>query len=82
MVQGTSFAPAQITVPAAATVAWRNALPIRHTVTAGTREAPMPERFDRELVDPEQRITVTVTQTTPYFCRIHAGMQGTITVSG
>lgn len=80
-VQGTTFTPTEIEVPARATVAWRNALPIRHTVTAGTREAPMPERFDRELVDPEQVVTATVTQTTPYFCRIHAGMQGVITVS-
>lgn len=82
LAQGTSFSPAEVAVPAGATVTWRNALPIRHTVTAGTREAPLPDRFDLQLVDPGQLVTAMVTQTTPYFCRIHAGMQGAITVPG
>jgi len=79
--EAVQFVPAEVSVPPGATVAWRNDLPIRHTVTAGTRDAPQPERFDMALSEEGQVVTATVTEETPYFCRIHAGMQGTIMVS-
>lgn len=80
--RGIAFEPAEVELPAGAVVAWRNSLPVRHTVTAGTRDAPEPERFDLELIDADQVVTLAPTASTPYFCRIHAGMTGTLTVAG
>jgi plastocyanin len=79
-----SFAPDPLVVPVGTEITFVNEDAIDHTVTAGTREAPEPERFDGQL--PEKGSTFELTLDEPgsydYFCQIHPGpgMTATITV--
>lgn len=70
-----NFQPDPLTVDAGTTITFRNMDKIDHTVTAGTREAPEPERFDGQL--PEQGATFELTLdeagTYDYFCTVHPG---------
>jgi plastocyanin len=76
------FQPDPLTVPAGTTITFVNDDAIDHTVTAGTRERPMPEVFDGQL--PEQGATFELTLDEPgtydYFCEIHPGPGMTATI--
>ncbi len=75
-----AFVPKELTVQAGTTVVWTNDDPFQHTVTSGTRDSPT-GLFD-QTVDPGQTFSYTFQDagTYPYFCRIHPGMKGTVTV--
>jgi LPXTG-motif cell wall-anchored protein len=70
------FQPAQVTVPAGATVTWRNGGQRPHTATANNRA------FDTGTVQPGAEASVTLANpgTYDYFCQFHDGMVGTIVV--
>lgn len=79
-----AFTPDPLTVPAGTVITFVNEDAIDHTVTAGTREAPHPERFDGQLPDKGATFELTLDDpgTYEYFCQIHPGpgMTATITV--
>ena len=70
-----AFDPDPLVVDAGTTIRFTNEDRIDHTVTAGTREAPLPDVFDESL--PQQGATAEITLDEPgtydYFCRIHPG---------
>ena len=78
------FGPDPLVVAAGTTITFLNEDKIDHTVTAGTREAPMLDVFNGVL--PEQGATFELTLDEPgtydYFCQIHPGpgMTAVITV--
>ena len=77
------FSPDPLEVEAGTTVRFTNADPTTHTVTAGTREAPEPERFDESLAEgADAEITFDEPGRFPYFCMIHSGpgMTGEVVV--
>ena len=84
-VETFAFEPDPLEVPAGTVVTFVNGDAIDHTVTAGTREAPDPGRFDGQLPDEGATFELVLDEpgTYDYFCRIHAGpgMTATITVS-
>ena len=68
------FSPDPLEVPAGTTVRFTNEDPTTHTVTAGTRDEPDPDRFDEPLAEGESaEITFDERGRVPYFCRIHSG---------
>lgn len=75
-----AFVPKELTIQAGTTVVWTNDDPFQHTVTSGIRGSPT-GLFD-QTVDAGQTFSYTFKDpgTYPYFCRIHPGMDGTITV--
>lgn len=78
------FAPDPVEVEAGTTVRFVNEDPTTHTVTAGTRDAPEPDRFDERLAeDGTAEITFDEPGRHPYFCAIHSGpgMTGEVVVS-
>ena len=83
-VETFAFAPDPLVVPAGTEITFRNEDAIDHTVTAGTREAPEPDRFDGELAGEGATFELTLDEpgTYDYFCRIHPGpgMTASITV--
>ncbi len=93
MSDGLRFDPARATVPAGATVLWRNESTAPHTVTADPTRARtagnvhLPagaEPFESESLAPGQTFArrLTVAGEYRYVCRIHegSGMVGVITV--
>jgi len=93
MTDGLQFEPARATVPAGATVLWRNDSGALHTVTtdptrartAGNVQVPAgAEPFESEDLAPGQTFAqrLTVAGEYRYVCRIHeaAGMVGIVTV--
>ncbi len=78
------YDPATTTVEAGTTVTWTNEDATAHTVTAGSEDAPEPDRFDEEVTEQGQTIEVTFDEpgTQAYYCTIHPFMQGTIEVTG
>ena len=78
------FQPDPITVKAGTTITFTNDDKILHTVTAGTREAPTPDRFGGKLDGAGSHLAVRLDEPGryPYFCSIHpgAGMTGEIVV--
>jgi plastocyanin len=75
------FAPDDTTVQAGTTVTWINRDRTRHTVSAGTADAPRPD-FDREVGDVGDGVAVTFEDpgTYAYFCVLHPFMTGVIEV--
>jgi plastocyanin len=69
-----AFSPATITVPAGATVRWKNDDSVAHTVTA--------KGFDSGNLDSGRSFTYTFTKSGsyPYVCTYHPGMAGTVVV--
>jgi plastocyanin len=68
------FSPDPLEVEAGTTVRFTNEDPTTHTVTAGTRDEPDPDRFDEPLAEGESaEITFDERGRVPYFCRIHSG---------
>ena len=86
------FSPPTITVKSGDTVVWTNEDPARHTVTSGvkgTRGIPgapgtrdKPDGLFDAVVEPGASVMVTLDEPGryTYFCRIHAGMTGTVIV--
>jgi plastocyanin len=68
------FSPDPLEVEAGTTVRFTNEDPTTHTVTAGTRKHPDPDRFDERLPeDGTAEITFDEPGRFPYFCMIHSG---------
>lgn len=78
------FAPETVTVPVGTTVTWSNADATAHTVTAGSEDAPEPDRFDLEVDEPGQTVRTTFDEagSYAYYCELHPFMVGTVEVSG
>ena len=90
-----AFSPHALSVPEGSLVTWTNQDDITHTVTSGTPGtqgtpgvtkdvSPSPDgAFDQELAGAGATATVTFDQagTFTYFCRIHPGMTGEVTVT-
>ena len=76
----TSFNPATITVTAGTTVQWRNTSGVTHTVTSSARSA---ETFDQQVTSGSGGFShqFGTTGTYQYFCKLHAGMNGTVIVN-
>ena len=76
-----AFDPKQVTVPVGTTVVWTNRDAASHTVTAGTRGSPS-GLFDSGNLASGASFSFTFTKagTYPYYCAIHAGMDGSVTV--
>lgn len=81
-----SFEPDPLEVEAGTTIRFENLDKINHSVTAGTREAPEPDRFDglMESAGTTFELTLDEPGTYDYFCRFHPGegMTGQIIVTG
>lgn len=79
--ENVSFQPVDLEVEVATTVTFTNQDIVRHTVTAGTPDAPG-DAFDAELGDEGSSTTITFDEegTVEYHCRLHPRMTGTITV--
>ena len=81
--RGILFRPDELTVDAGTTVTWVNMDDVDHTVTAGDKDAPMPDDFDLELAEQGSEATFTFDEpgTYAYFCVIHPStMTGTVVV--
>ena len=94
-IRGVAFAPAEIQVEAGTEVRWMNEDSVDHTVTSGIQrkqgvpgveedKPPRPDGvFDERL--PKQGDVFTFTFDEPgtfaYYCDVHAGMTGEITVA-
>lgn len=90
-----AFAPPSLSVRVGTQVTWTNEDNITHTITSGAPgiqgvpgvskgAPPSPDGgFDQELAGTGTTATVTFDQagTFTYFCRIHAGMTGEVTVA-
>ena len=75
------FRPANLTIKAGETVTWINDDEHPHTVTSGPWGRP-DGRFDTGIMQPGERFKFTFAEpgVYPYYCAIHPGMEGTITV--
>lgn len=77
LMQGNSFSPASITIPAGTRITWRNRDGMTHTVTSDSG------LFDSGNIGNNGSYSFTFA--TPgvysYFCRLHAGMTGIVTVN-
>ncbi|MBW3619398.1 MAG: cupredoxin domain-containing protein [Actinobacteria bacterium] len=78
------FVPETITVAAGTEITWTNQDATAHTVTAGTPDAPEPDRFDLEVAEQGDTVSTTLDEpgTYPYFCELHPFMLGTVEVTG
>ncbi len=77
-----AFQPQQITVTAGTTVTWKNQDSVAHTVTSGPRDAPS-GLFDSGQIAAGGTFSFTFTDpgTYEYYCTVHPGMDGTVTVT-
>jgi len=77
-ISNNSFSPSSLTVPAGATVTWKNDDPYAHTVTMQGKNG-----FDSGNLDSGKTFSQTFTKpgTYQYICSIHPSMAGTITVT-
>ncbi len=75
------FRNANITVDAGQTITWINDDDHPHTVTSGPWGQPT-GMFDTGIMQPGEtfRFTFTEPGVYPYYCALHPGMQGVITV--
>ena len=77
-----NFAPDPVTVEAGTTILFTNKDKINHSVTAGTRETPDPDRFEGVMDGAGETYELTLDEpgTYDYFCKFHpgAGMTGEI----
>ena len=78
-----AYDPETTTVAAGTTVTWSNEDATRHTVTAGSEDAPEPDRFDEEVTEQGQTVEVTFDEpgTYAYYCVVHPFMTGTVEVT-
>jgi plastocyanin len=77
-----AFDPEQLSVAPGTTVTFVNEDDVRHTVTAGTPDAPEPDLFDLDLPNNGDTVEFTFDEagTFAYFCDVHKSMTATITV--
>jgi plastocyanin len=77
-IEGFSFAPKTLEVPAGTSVTWRNGDPTPHTVTARDNNA-----FGSDPLDRGAKFSVTFDQPGEYryYCAIHPTMEGVIRVT-
>jgi plastocyanin len=77
------FYPATLTVPRGTTVTWVNMDFLQHTVTAGPELAPT-NLFDSHELNHMQSFSYTFRTpgTYTYYCDVHPGMIGIVTVTG
>jgi plastocyanin len=77
-----SFIPTSAVVSAPAEVRWRNESGVLHNLSSN--QGPWPFAIDRNLPSggPDFEVTLTTPGTYTFFCSIHAGMSGTVTVTG
>lgn len=79
-----NFAPDPVTVDAGTKIVFTNRDKINHSVTAGTRDAPEPDRFEGVMDGAGDSFELTLDEagTYEYFCKFHpgAGMTGEIVV--
>lgn len=73
---GTTFAPGELTVAVGETVTWINKDPFPHNVSS----APGDFRSEDLLPGDEWRFTPAVEGRFPYVCTLHPGMEGTLIV--
>ncbi len=78
MIQGFAFEPPTLTVAVGTVVTWTNHDSLPHTATSQTAG-----KFDTGPIEKDQAKFVTLNEagTFDYFCAIHPGMKGTITVT-
>lgn len=77
---GSTFDPQILEVPRGSLVTWTSRDSILHTVTSGTFGRP-DGLFDRELLGGGTfAFTFIQPGRVAYYCRFHAGMQGTLIV--
>ena len=78
------FVPETITVASGTEITWTNQDATAHTVTAGTPDAPEPDRFDLEVAEQGDTVSTSFdeTGTYAYFCELHPFMLGTVEVTG
>lgn len=86
-----AFEPAELTVKAGTTVVWKVSDSVGHTVTTGTfelggdglRTSENPDgRIDKPIgAGKEASYTFTEPGTYTYYCSIHKGMSGEVTVT-
>lgn len=76
-IENFTFEPAEITVPAGATVAWVNHDDIPHTVTSSEK------LFKSPALDTDDGFSTTFENpgTYTYFCALHPHMTGTVVVT-
>ena len=78
-----AFYPESLTVAKGTTVTWVNMDFVQHTVTSGSEATPT-DLFDSHEVGHMQRFSYTFNTpgTYSYYCDLHPGMVGTISVAG
>ena len=80
-VDSLSF-PAEVTVPAGKSVAWKNAMLVNHQIVFDTHDG-QPAGIDPMLLNGGATVEVTLEPGTwAYFCGFHSQMTGTLTVEG
>jgi plastocyanin len=79
--QNTSFNPANKTISKGTTITWINKDSYAHTVTSGIRNSPN-GLFDGRNIGKNESFSYTFENEGkyPYYCEIHSGMSGTVTV--
>ncbi len=79
--ESSAFNPATMTITQGTTVTWTNKDSYDHTVTSGT-PTNIDSVFDSGTLGPDETFSFRFDNigTFPYFCQLHAGMTGTITV--
>lgn len=78
----SAFVPSDITVQRGTTVTWVNTDLVPHTVTSGSEQAPTGLFDSHELVHMQTfSYTFNIPGVYAYYCDLHAGMTGTITVT-
>ena len=78
------FLPSEISIRPGDKVEWGNTDTIDHTITSGTLETGIDEKFDSGFMGPGSRFTVMFTEEDlgeiKYFCKLHPWMIGIINV--
>ncbi len=77
-----AFLPSNMTIKSGTTVTWINMDFVAHTVTSGSEQAPTNLFDSHELYHMQSfSYTFTLSGIYAYYCDIHPGMVGTITVT-
>ena len=78
------FLPPEISIRPGDKVEWGNTDTVDHTITSGTLETGLDEKFDSGFMGPGSRFTVMFSEEdlgeTKYFCKLHPWMTGIINV--
>lgn len=80
---GSQFVPKELEIGAGTTVRWTNyELGILHSATQGMPNGATQPAWDSGLfaVSESWQLTFTEIGVVPYYCKIHSGMKGTVTV--